>query len=392
MMRRILLSLLAVAAVAAGGLAFAQTRGGDEARALATAKREAEEAMLRSRQLEREAAAATSEAARARAEAAALAARIEASEADITAAETRVRFVERIRAEQRARLAERQQPVVRLAAALQTLARRPPAMAIAQPGSLDDLVHVRALLASTLPVIRARTAALREEVEQGKRLGQQAESAVAALVESREELKRRRIALARLESEQLQRSESLAESAMFESDRALALSEEARELTAEMGSRQYRERLRRELAALPGPIARPDGNAAAPRPRRLYRLPVEGQVVTGMGELSDAGVHARGLTLATAPHADVIAPAAGRILYAGRFRSYGNIVIIDHGEGWVSTITGLATMTVREGDQVRMGAVLGRTGASDPELTVELRRQGRPVAIAPLLPMGQGAG
>src|SRR5690606_7282220 len=97
MMRRILLSLLAVAAVAAGGLAFAQTRGGDEARALATAKREAEEAMLRSRQLEREAAAATSEAARARAEAAALAARIEASEADITAAETRVRFVERIR-------------------------------------------------------------------------------------------------------------------------------------------------------------------------------------------------------------------------------------------------------------------------------------------------------
>src|SRR3546814_9500686 len=91
-----------------------------------------------------------------------------------------------MRADQRARLAERQGPVIRLTAALQMMARRPPALALVQPGSLDDAVHVRALLASTLPVIRARTAALREEVEAGNQLRDQAALAKAALVDSRD--------------------------------------------------------------------------------------------------------------------------------------------------------------------------------------------------------------
>src|SRR3546814_19992181 len=100
-----------------------------------------------------------------------------------------------MRADQRARLAERQGPVIRLTAALQMMARRPPALALVQPGSLDDAVHVRALLASTLPVIRARTAALREEVEAGNQLRDQAALAKAALVDSRAELKAERVAL-----------------------------------------------------------------------------------------------------------------------------------------------------------------------------------------------------
>ena len=56
---------------------------------------------------------------------------------------------------------------------------------------------------------------------------------------------------------------------------------------------------------------------------------------------TDTGVRARGLTLATAPGAEIVAPTAGRVIYAGRFRRYGNIVIVDHGSGWTSLIAGL---------------------------------------------------
>jgi hypothetical protein len=136
-----------------GGLALAQDRA-TEAQALSQAKQQAEDALRRSQVLERQADAATGEAEKARAAASALVARIEAAEADITAAETRIRIVDALRREQRARLAERQAPVVRLTAALQTMARRPPALALVQPGSVDEVVHVRSLLASTLPVIR----------------------------------------------------------------------------------------------------------------------------------------------------------------------------------------------------------------------------------------------
>lgn len=376
-----------LAALSLAGLAVAQTNDRDDANALLLAKRQATAADLRTKALEREAQAATDEAARARADAAALAARIESAEADITAAEARVRIVDRLRKQQLARLAERQEPVVRLTAALQMMGRRPPALALVQPGSLHDLVHVRALLASTLPVIRARTAALRDEVKRGTRLRNQAQQAVAALLASREALKQRRIALARFEATQRSRSQSLAESALFESDRALALGEEARELTALMGTKQYQGELRKQLAELPGPVVRPlpAGQALAKPGTPRYIIPVEGRLVTGMGEISEAGVHARGLTFDTKVGTPVVAPRAGRIIYAGKFRSYGNIVIIDHGKGWTSVITNLGPMDVGFGARVRMGDRIGRAGTDSEHVTVELRRDNDPVAIAPLL-------
>ena len=384
MRSRFLVPAVAAASLLAG-LALAQ-EGASEAEALQLAKRQADEASGRSRRLEREAAAATSEAAKARAAASALVARIEAAEADITAAEARIRIVDALRIEQRARLAERQGPVVRLTAALQTMARRPPALALVQPGSVHDVVHVRSLLASTLPVIRARTASLREELKAGNRLRQQAETARASLLQGRKELDKQRLALARLEERERARSQSLANSALSESDRALAFNEEARDLSALMGTRQYQARIRSSLMELPGPALRPGTPAETPPavPPR-YMLPVEGRLVTGTGEISDAGVHARGLTFETAGASDVVAPRAGRVVYAGEFRSYGRIVILNHGGGWTTLITNLAGVSVPVGQTIPMGAVLGRTPAGSTRLTVELRRSGRPVPIAPLL-------
>jgi septal ring factor EnvC (AmiA/AmiB activator) len=362
----------------------------DEAKALATAKREAAEAIARSQLLERRAAAATGEAAKARAAAAAVAARIQAAEADLTAAETRIRIIEGMRAEQRARLAERQAPVVRLTAALQTMARRPPALALVQRGSVEDVVHVRSLLASTLPIIRARTAGLRQEMQVGNRLRRQARLARGSLERGQQELRNQRRALAQLEERQRTRSAELASSALAESERALSFSEEARDLGELMGTREFQARVRQSLAALPGPALRP-GTAVdrrRPNPPRIYILPVQGRILTGTGEISDGGVHARGLTFAAAPAAQVVAPRAGRVAYAGRFRGYGGIVIIDHGGGWTSVVTNLADIAVAVGSRVGMGDAIGRAGGNAPRISVELRRNGRPIPIAPLLRLG----
>jgi septal ring factor EnvC (AmiA/AmiB activator) len=384
-MRPSLLLLALLPLLVGAGWAAAQGTGTD-ASELVQAKQEAEEARRRSNLLERQAQQATGAAARAHAEAAALAARIQAAEADITAAETRIRLVEQLRREQRARLAEKQAPLIRLTAALQTMARRPAALALVQPGSVDEIVHVRSLLASSLPVIRHRTEAVRAEIEQGNRLRKDAETAYAALTAGREDLRRRRLALAQFEQSQRAKSETLMASAVSESDRALALGEEARELAALAGTRAFQDQLRRRLSTLPGPSLRP---GTQPRQETstgpVYILPVAGRLVTGMGEISDAGVHARGITLATAPGAQVAAPAAGRVVHARSLRGYGEIVIIDHGGGWTSTITNLASLAVRLGERVSPRQTLGRAGAAEPRVTVELRRNGKPFPIAPLV-------
>jgi murein hydrolase activator len=387
-MRRVFLPLILIALLG-GGLAAAQPGPGSEAQALKLAKQQAEEATERYRRLEQGAARATGEAARARAEAEALAAQIEAAEADITAAETRLRMIETLRRAQRARLAEREAPVVRLTAALQTMARRPPALALVQPGSVEDVVHVRSLLASTLPVIRTRTAALRREVEAGNQLNEQGRRAYAALVKSRQTLQERRVALARFEAVQRERSATLTESALFESDRALALSEEARTLGRLVRRSEYQSELASRLAGLPGPLPRPgDRPAAVAQPGPRYLLPVEGRLVTGVGEISDAGIHARGLSFETTPGAKVVAPAAGRIVYVGLFRTYGEVVILDHGRGFATVITDLASTEVEVGQTVRRGAPIGRAGEGRPRISIELRRDGRPIPVAAIVERG----
>ena len=96
-------------------------------------------------------------------------------------------------------------------------------------------------------------------------------------------------------------------------------------------------------------------------------------------------MHSRGLTLETAADARVVAPADGRIVYAAPFRRYRNVVIIDHGRGWTSVITDIAALEVARGAVVRRGAAIGRTGAGSPRVTIELRRNGRPVPFAQLI-------
>ena len=377
-----------VAALAALSLPAAGQSLADQRQRLAAAKRDAAQAVRRAADLARDAAAERDAADKARAEEAALAARVTAAEAELVAARARQAIVARLLADQQARLAAQQAPVARLLAALSSLARRPTLVAVAQPGSIADLVHVRAVLGGALPVVRARTQGVQQAIGATRALQGDAALAAAALRQGRARLEADRTALDRLAAAHRQRSETLGRSALSESDRALALGEQARDLVDSLGAGDAARVTAADLAALPGPVPRPlaPGSVAPVRMHGVYRLPVRGRLVTGLDEVSDAGVRARGLTFAVADDAAVIAPAAGVVRYARRFRGYGDIVIIDHGDGWTSLVTGLGPLAVRAGQRLAAGAPLGRAAPGEPaRITVELRRRGRPMDIAALL-------
>jgi septal ring factor EnvC (AmiA/AmiB activator) len=119
------------------------------------------------------------------------------------------------------------------------------------------------------------------------------------------------------------------------------------------------------------------GAPAAPPPRTPppagYQLPVAGRTVAGFGGAS------QGVTLAPRAGAQVVAPAAGRVAFAGPYRGYGRIVIVEHDSGWTSLVTGLARTDVEVGERVVAGGPLGITGQRNPTVTLELRRDGTPV-------------
>jgi septal ring factor EnvC (AmiA/AmiB activator) len=357
----------------------------DQQHRLLAARAQSAAAAERAAKLDAAAKAEQNEAAKARAQEEAMGARIQQAQADIAAASARVTLVDRLLGEQQARLATQQGPIARLIAALCSLAQRPDAVSVMQPGSVADLVHVRAVIGSTLPLVRARTAGLRADLNNTRRLRADAALAARSLTEGRRRLESNRIALARLEAEHRLKSQDLSRSALAESDRAIGLGERARDLVDNMQVTTNDAATARALAALAGPLPRPDDGTEPPlswtAASAPYRVPVTGKLVIGFGEVSsDAGVTSRGLTWAVPGGADIAAPAAGKIMFAGPFRDYGKIVVIDHGGGWSTALIGLGTLSVATGQRVGQGALLGAAPQGDVrQVTAELRRKGRPI-------------
>ncbi|SLJ93575.1 murein hydrolase activator EnvC family protein [Novosphingobium mathurense] len=354
------------------------------------ARREGDAARQRAEKLEKQARQVSQQAERTAREAAAVAARIQQTEAAIAVLTAKVRLVASQRAELRARLAERQAPLAGLTGALQRLSRRPPLLALLRPGSVRDAVYLRALLDTMLPEVQRRTASLRSEIERGRALERNARAAANDLKMAEAEMRRRRSELATLEARQRLASRKATGIAARESERALALAEKARDLGDLVDEMSRQGELREELASLPGPIMRPPRPEEAqviassqfvtpPEGLPTYMLPVTGRVVTGFGEDAPSLNRSRGITLATRANAQAVAPAPGRIAYAGPYRGYDRIVIIEHEGGWTSLVTGLARLDVDVGERVVAGSPLGMTGPGQPQVLVELRRDGEPV-------------
>ncbi|HSA79327.1 MAG TPA: peptidoglycan DD-metalloendopeptidase family protein [Geminicoccaceae bacterium] len=139
----------------------------------------------------------------------------------------------------------------------------------------------------------------------------------------------------------------------------------------------------------PGPLAAIDMGVAPARIGRAAApiIPIPGEVANPFGELGGAELKP-GLGIVAAPGQAVTAPQDGRIVFAGPFKSYGLLLIIEHQREYHTLLWGFSRLDVTIGDPVRNGQIIG-VMAADAEhparLHVELRRNGRPVNPLPWL-------
>ena len=126
----------------------------------------------------------------------------------------------------------------------------------------------------------------------------------------------------------------------------------------------------------------PGAKAALDVPRHSLPWPAEGKVVSGFGREKDGELGTwtvrQGLTLATPDAAPVTPVAPGRVIFAGPFRSYGRVVIVDHGAGFFSVYGNLGEILREKGAEARSGEPIGRAGGtkdgSGGRLYLEIRR------------------
>jgi septal ring factor EnvC (AmiA/AmiB activator) len=329
--------------------------------------------------LEKREAAANDEAGRLRAERERAAADIAVTEARIASADLRLTAA-RLAVEARsASLARRQAPLAALLAGLATMGRRPPVLALADGTSISELVRIRALIDGSMPVIAQRSAALRAEIGEGRRLAAKAAAARREVAAARTELVEKQQQFAVLEAKASARAAGLRAEAAGADDQRLAGGETLLDLGGEAAAAAEARKAARALTALPMAPARPVApDSPGAKPGIAYVLPTNAPVLDGLGTVSASGVRSRGLRFATARGSAILAPAAGTILFAGAYRDHDGIVVIDHGGGWTSLFVDVAP-SVRRGDRVATGAPLGRALG---DVALELREAGQPRSAA----------
>ena len=109
-------------------------------------------------------------------------------------------------------------------------------------------------------------------------------------------------------------------------------------------------------------------------------LPARGRIIQRYGDTTLGGSSAKGLTMETRPGAQIISPFDGTVLFAGEFKGYGNLIIIEHGDGYHTLLSGLTRIDCIVGQNVLTGEPVGIMSEDKTnKLYMEFRQDGQPV-------------
>jgi septal ring factor EnvC (AmiA/AmiB activator) len=189
------------------------------------------------------------------------------------------------------------------------------------------------------------------------------------------------------------RAEELAEKAtslkQLLEDLAIEKAKAEAKQSAEAKARAEAERILQEKALKPA--------MAFSKSQGQLNFPAQGQILKLFGAETGLGSSVDGIVIATQKQAQVISPVAGKVEFAGKFRSYGQMVIVNPGEGYLVLLAGMDQTSAQHGQSIKAGEPVGTMGlkpgklalsngltqVSTPVLYVEFRKNGDPVDPAP---------
>jgi septal ring factor EnvC (AmiA/AmiB activator) len=356
--------------------------------------------------------------------------RAQTSEAKLSATEAKLAELTDQVTVIRTSITERKETIVKMLSAMQRMGRTPPPALVTRKDDALAVVRSAMLLAQVFPELKYQADSLSKELdglvalETGIREQRDTEKAEAdTLVAERTRIdlllneKKTKLSQSEVELEAVRKAAAQQAAEVTElSDLVTKLDDkiakaEVAQYDAEIAAEQAL-RARSQGQALATPAnekvieIKPDpAKLAFASPDRLkpalpfeaakgsLRLPAQGKQVKHFGDADGVGGTLRGLSLQTRAEARIVAPADGWVVYAGPFRSYGQLLILNAGGGYHVLLAGMDRIDVSLGQFVLAGepvAVMGgaASGGQDdrslrPVLYVELRKDGRPIDPGP---------
>ncbi|MGR7994105.1 murein hydrolase activator EnvC family protein [Xanthobacter sp. ZOL 2024] len=357
--------------------------------------------------------------------------RSRAVEQQLIDVEARIGELDRSAVELTGSLAKRRDVLAEVLAALLRMGREPPPALLMRPDDALDAVRSAILLGALLPELRVEAETLAADLSELVRVRGELNDARTRLGQLRQALDQDQKRLSALVGERQRRraeEQPLAPAEKAEADQVAKSSGDVHDLVTRLetevgpaaraadaagAASAAQAAAKPDLEALKNP-ARIAPAVAFDQAKGLLPLPVAGVPLRGFGVGDDVGGSTKGLTIATRAGAPVSAPADGWVVYAGPFRSYGQLLIINAGGGYHILMAGMEKITVDLGQFVLAGepvAVMGGlprlagssrglegsapasaglsrgsplgTASGQPQLYVEFRKDGVSIDPAP---------
>lgn len=298
---------------------------------------------------------------------------------------------------------EEDKNLIKTLTALQNLALKPTEALLVQPLNPVDVIRSAMILRETVPHLEMRASAIREKVTdieaKKNRVEKQIKEISKQKIVIKEEHKRIN-SLIKQKHSLRNLVEKKSKTAKKNVDILASKAQDLRDLLAKLEKqrlekeRKEKERKRKEEEARKRKLEEKQSDdlikseskaitniaSGFEKAKGSLPLPARGKIITKYGEQKAKGISAKGITIASRNQAQVISPFDGNVVFSGPFRGYGNMIIIEHGNGYLSLLSGFEVIHVDLGQMLLAGEPIGQMPTEGTsELYVEIRKNNQPI-------------
>ena len=291
--------------------------------------------------------------------------------------------------------------LIDLLTALQNLAMKPTESLLVQPLSPVEIIRSAMILRETVPYLEENAANLRAKLQNISLKKDKIEKQIAEISKQKVLLQSehaRMTQLARKKSRLRNSVEIKSEQTKKNMDKLASQAQDLRDLLSKLEKqrlekeRKEAERRRKEEVLRKLEEKKSDDLIKSETPaitniasgfakaKGSLPMPARGVITTRYGEQKVKGVSSKGLTVSTRAKAQVISPFDGAVVFAGPFRGYGDMIIVEHGDGYLSLLAGLGSIDVEPGQMLLAGEPVGQMPEeTNSELYIEIRKDNHPI-------------
>lgn len=267
--------------------------------------------------------------------------------------------------------------LARLMKGLQTLALRPTELLIFQVKTPIEMFRSRNLMRYSLPIIGQLQQKTQEDLEKLSNMQVELDEKMLQIQQARTDLKTQQEKMNRLASQkkllQAQYTTHYNQSKK-KADELAAKAQDLKDLLTQLEQQKALDRKRQESEKLQTLfIASGFGQS-----KGMLPLPASGRIVQHFGDTSVSGAHTKGMVIQTRPNAQITIPYDGVVLFAGPFQNYGRLLIVDHGDEYMTVLAGMEQINASVGQELLGGEPVGAMGNVYKDLYLEVRHQGMP--------------